>query len=135
VLQRPRAIALQLAAPQPLFAPGFVRREAAPSAPPPPWTVPGRDPAPSTGSLREGSNLLVVLASVLLGGAMAMAGVAGVSPEVGSGEPVGIALHTPKTLDRAIRTRDRIGGFSPRLDAVTVSIDSLARSRHQRRRF
>ncbi len=124
VLELPESIKEQLAASQAPFEPP---RATAPSAPPPAWTT-GAFPAPT----REGRNLLVVLAAVLFGGVLAVTGVAGISPESNGGSnPVGFAVHGPKALERTVRTRDRIAGYSPRVDAVTVSVDSLRRSRRR----
>jgi len=138
VLALPESMVRRLAASEPRF-------EAAPSAPPPPWTmdVTGATPTRrlrlaefrvSEAFGRAGVSLLFVLASAVLGGTLAAAGATELAHGVGSTEPVGIAMHTPKTLHESHRSRAHIAGSSPQLDAaVTVSIDSLARSR--RRRF
>ncbi len=99
--------------------------------PPSPWLHESSAPAPRP-RWGEGTNLLTVVASFILGTALVVAGTSSVStePETESA-PVGIAVHSPKTLDRSIRTRDRVGGFSPRADGATVSVDSLARSRRR----
>ncbi len=137
VLALPESIAQQLAAAQPRF-------EAAPSTPSTPWTVDTMgteqtrrfrlaDPGATGLFARAGMSLLFVLAAAILFGTLTAAGVTEIAHGAGSSAPVGIALHTPKTLDKSVRSRDRIAGMSLRLDAVTVSVDSLARAR--RRRF
>ncbi|HSQ61720.1 MAG TPA: hypothetical protein VLM85_00840 [Polyangiaceae bacterium] len=146
-----------LAAPQPQAQPQPGGREEAPSAPPPPWTIDsgaadefefptqlpvmsGPYSALSSGPRltsfsatevfrRRSHGMKLVVASVTFAAAvMAVAGVAKVSPSLGSDGPVGIELHKPMSLDRSVRTRDRIVGFSSRTaaDTVTVSIDDLA---------
>ncbi len=140
-----------------------VGREEAPSAPPPPWTIDanplaefdfptqapvmsGPFPAVSSGPRltnfsatevlrRRSHGMKLVVASVTFAAAvMAVAGVAKVSPSLASDGPVGIAMHTPKSLDRSVRTRDRIVGVSSRTpDAVTMSIDDLAPAAPHRR--
>ena len=154
---QPRAQPQLQAQPQP------AGREEAPSAPPPPWTIdanplaefefPTQTPvmsgpyqALSSGPRltnfsatevfrRRSHGMKLVVASVTFAAAvMAVAGVARVAPSLGSDGPVGIAMHTPKSLDRSVRTRDRIVGFSSRTaDTVTVSIDDLAPAVHHRR--
>ena len=138
VLALPESMVQKLAASEPRF-------EGAPSAPPPPWSLdvtgvtPTRRLRLAEFRVREafgraGVSLLFVLASAVLGGTLAAAGATELAHGVGSTEPVGIAMHTPKTLHKSVRSRDHIAGSSPQLDAaVTISIDSLARSR--RRRF
>jgi hypothetical protein len=101
----------------------------APFAPPPvPWAM---DSTPEPRPAR--TKLLVVLASAILGSAVAVAGLAAPAGDPDRTEPVGIAVRAPKTLDKSVRSRDRIGGVSLPTNAVTVSIDSMARPR--RRRF
>ena len=154
VLQLPPSLAAPPPQAQPQLQPGG--REEAPSAPPPPWTIDssgadefefptqlpamsGPYPALSSGPRltnfsatevfrRRNQGMKVVVASVTFAAAvMAVAGVAKVSPSLGSDGPVGIELHKPMSLDRSVRTRDRIVGFSSRTaDTVTVSIDDLA---------
>jgi len=103
--------------------------EAAPSTPPSAWMVQPMDTAPSPPrSWREGMTFVSIVASIILGSAMVVGGMTGGTAIHESG-PVGVALHAPKTLDKTIRTRDRVSGYSPRVNGTTVSIDSLARSR------
>lgn len=105
--------------------------EAAPSTPPSAWMVQPMDAPPSPPkSWREGTSFVSVVASIILGSAMVVGGMTGVTSAPESG-PVGIALHAPKTLDKTIRTRDRVSGYSPRVNGATVSIDSLSRSRRR----
>jgi len=125
VLELPESFALLLTAPHTPFAPRLDDRE---PAPPPPWAT----QATKVRGL-ERHNFLSVLASAIVGCAVVVAGVAAPSGAPESSDPVGIAVRAPKTLDKSVRTRDRIAGVSLPMNAVTVSVDSLARSR--RRRF
>ena len=137
VLALPESMVQQLAASQPRF-------EAAPSTPSQPWTVDAMGMEPTRrfrladlrapGVLgRAGMNLLLVLAAAVLVGTLTAAGATELAHGVGDTAPVGIALHAPKTLHKNVRARERIAGASLRLDAVTVSVDSLARARRRRR--
>lgn len=126
VLELPDTVIRQVSAFRPL-----VSGDVAWPTPPAPWTFdPMATSETETPWFRSRMNLLSIVASFILGTAMVVVGSMGTAPEVES-NPVGIAVRTPKTLDKSIRLGDRIGGFSPRLDAATVSVDSLTRS-HRR---
>ncbi len=99
--------------------------------PPAPWPL-EIDETRAPRERGEGMNLLSIAASFVLGTAMVIAGMTGTpSPDSEHITPIGIAVHTPKTLDRSVRTGNHVGGFSPRLDGATVSVETLARPRRR----
>ncbi len=78
---------------------------------------------------RRSANLKVVIASVACAASvMIVAGIARFAPPSGAASegPIGIAMHTPKKLDKTVRTRTLAYGSAPHVnEAVSVSIDSL----------
>lgn len=105
-----------------------------PFTPSAPWTVESPDPidAPKPARVKsERAGHIALLASVLAGVLVIASVAAGAT--FGSG-PVGIAHPAPKSLVKHVRSSDVHAGFAPRVQAATVSIESLARPHHHRAR-
>lgn len=127
VLKLPQSFARRLAQPQP---PPVAFTPFTPSAP---WTVESaesiEEPKPQRAK-SERAGHIALLASVLAGILVIASVAAGAT--FGSG-PVGIAHPAPKSLVKHVRSPDRRTGFAPRVEAATVSIESLAHPRRHSR--
>jgi len=133
-----------------------MKKEERPSTVPPPWVVDTGDdlefPGPPKYSgqyaaytsgpkltafsstqifRRRNANLKIVVASLAAAvTVVTIAGVARFAPNLQAGStadgPVGIAVHSPKKLDKGVRTKLLAYGKAPRLqEADVVSIDAL----------
>lgn len=132
VLKLPKSFARRLAPPPP-SPPPIAFTPFTPFTPSTPWTVESPDPIDEPKPERvksERAGHIALLASVFAGIVVIASVAAGAT--FGSG-PVGIAHPAPKSLVKDVRSSDLRTGFAPRVQAATVSIESLAHPRHRSR--